>query len=109
MPPLAKLPQNVAFQFLSSQLNKSSSQSIYVTSEIQPPPGSQSRLIREKCNRVPRPPENIYLILGVTVSISHQLLGVPSLLPTVNAVTLLKSESNLNVLPIIKMPNAHTK
>ena len=36
-------------------------------------------------------------------------LGVPSLPPPVNAVILLKSESNFNVLLSIKMSDAHTK
>lgn len=36
-------------------------------------------------------------------------LGIPSLPPPVNAVILLKSESNFNVLLSIKMSDAHTK
>ena len=44
------IPCQVSSEFdLSSQLNKSFSHNIYVTPAIWPPPGSHSRLIREKC------------------------------------------------------------
>ena len=77
---------------LPSQLNKSFSHNLYVTPAIWPPPGSHSRLIREKCKWFPWSQlgggggEYIYIFLQPPPS--SQI--IPSLSQPVNAVILFK-------------------
>lgn len=64
-------------QFLPSQLNKSFSHSIYVTSEIRPPPGSHSRLIREKCKWSSCPWQNEWIYRSYCLPQSPSCLVSP--------------------------------